>query len=208
MKYLFLLFLTVILLPTSAQQNRNEPPDDSAYVLIADNGKRFRMYVPGRTLKIHYWQAGIVQKAKGRLLVNFPDSLTLVPFRKKSVITTFSIDSVVSIIPWHRKGKIAMAWVAGGGLVAYGLAELASRPLKMNGSANNGLAVLILTGTAVVALYYVAIALPATLMGEWLFIRSAKKGYHFFIKKLPFENSVWGKILPREFPATKPVYSR
>lgn len=174
---------------------------DSAFVLVADNGRHYRLYTNQRTLKIHYTQGGNLVKAKGRLYIASIREIQLIPFGKKDIVT-ITLDSIVSTTPWHRKGKIGAAIVAATGLAAFGGAALLASP-RSPGVVDGSLASITLVLYAVAAAYYDFIVLSGAFLGEWLFIRSLKKGYHFSIDKVAIKRDLWGKTFPRDSPGHK-----
>lgn len=173
-----------------AQKPSPSYPLDSVLALAADNGKHARRYTNLRTLKIRYLQDGHIVRAKGRLMIDNLHELQLIPYGHKDIVI-INPDSIVRITPWHRKGKIGAAVVAGTGLAALAGVSLLTppdRPYVTDGPATG----FVLMMYAAAALWYEAIVVPAILLGEWLFVRSVKKGYHFSIVTVPARRNLLG----------------
>ncbi len=183
MKYLLLFFLSFHLLPSFAQEATNYLQPDNQYSLVAESGKHVRKYVDRQPLKIEYRNNDETIKAKGRLVFYSKDEIRLLPYGKKDTIG-IKINSIESIRRWNRPGKKAIIILAGTGVVATGLGALAYN----DRAGNNNLLGLCLIVYAAADLYSIAIALPVVYISEWFSIRSAKKGYHFYVEEKKVSN--------------------
>lgn len=180
MKPLLILFLVFYLLPGYSQKPKGRFPENSETFLIAKNSKRSRSYLNGDVLKIHYHAGNEVIKAKGRLFLLNKDSVQLIPYGKKRIVT-ISVSDISSVGRWSRSNKIASAVIGATGITAAALA-LAMETPQNPGVADGNLIGFGLVIYAAIVLWYEAIDIPVFILNEQISIRSEKRGYHFYIE--------------------------
>lgn len=180
LKSCFLFCLIFCCLQTHAQLFEHHT-NASLHHLVATNEKKTRSYVNGDILKIRYHQNGEIIKAKGKLLIDSAGVVEMIPYSNKPVVAILT-DSIVSISRWKRKDKMILGIAAGTGVVLTAAAIAASASSSVKGGKNDNVLPLFLLIAISIDAGYVAIATPVVLISEWLSLRSAVDGYHFYIE--------------------------
>lgn len=181
MKWPIFVIAVICIMPVQAQEAHHRFLYNNHVRLVADNGKRIRKYALKQPLKIEYYGANGITRAKGKLIFYNPDEIRLLPYGKKEIVSV-KIDSITSIQRWNRPGKIGIAILAGTGLAALGLAYItmpSNGQFFQDGDIVNFLLILYAAFDA----YYIAAALPIVFLSEAFSKRSADKGYHFYIEE-------------------------
>lgn len=180
MRILFTFFLIFYSLPGYALQPETHLSDNAGFTLVAKNNKHTRRYKNGEILKIFYHDGSKILKARGKLLIINQNEILMVPFHKRDIIT-INVNDIESIGLWKRNYKTSSIIIGGTGLMAIGLAASINQPQGsgLGGADFVGFTLMIYSITV---LWYEVIAIPAIFLIEHVGIRSAKKGYHFFIE--------------------------